>query len=250
MLEVIAARRDGHPLISGHRGAAGYAPENTMAAFRAGAEAGADLLELDAQRTSDGQVVVIHDHRLERTTNGRGWVWDHTLAELRALDAGAWYGAAFAGEPIPTLDEVAAWAAGRVRLNIEIKATPDTLCDLPEQVVGICRRHGIVGDTLVISFDHVAIRRVKQAEAGLACAVNFTARLVDPVAVARAARADILNLHAGFIDRALCELAHANGLGVQCFMDDPVLAVRLAEMGVDFMDADRPDVVRAAVRGR
>lgn len=251
VLEVIAARRDGHPLISGHRGGAAHAPENTMAAFRNGHAVGADLLELDAQLTADGEVVVIHDHTLERTTNGRGRVHAHTLAELRALDAGSWFGPGFAGERIPTLDEVAAWAAGaHARLNIELKATPETLGDLPEQVAAICRRHGIAGETLVISFDHIAVRRAKEAEPGFACAICFNARLADPVAAARAARADVLNMNSAYITRELCETAHAHGLGMQCFMEDPVRAAELAAIGVDFMDADRPDVVRAAVRGR
>jgi glycerophosphoryl diester phosphodiesterase len=250
MLEVLAARRDGHPLISAHRGGAAYAPENTMAAFRNGAAIGADLLELDVQLTADGRMVVIHDHSLDRTTNGHGPVHAQTLAQLRELDAGSWFGPSFAGERLPTLDEVAAWAAGRVRLNIEIKSGPDTLGDLPEQVVATCRRYGIVQETLVISFDHVAIRRVKEAEPGLAGAINFTARLADPLGAARAAHANILNMSAGFISRELCELAHGAGLGVQCFMDNPERAVVLADMGVDFMDSDHPDVVRAAVRGR
>ncbi|MDB4897641.1 MAG: glycerophosphoryl diester phosphodiesterase, partial [Firmicutes bacterium] len=95
MLQVIAKNRDGFPFISGHRGAAGYAPENTMAAFRKGWELGADLLELDVQLTRDGHVVVVHDPTLERTTNGQGMVHEHTLAELKELDAGSWYGPTF-----------------------------------------------------------------------------------------------------------------------------------------------------------
>jgi glycerophosphoryl diester phosphodiesterase len=119
MLEVLASKRGGYPTISGHRGAAGYAPENTMAAFSVGWQREADLLELNVQFTRDGHVVVIHDSSLERTTRGTGWVGDKTLEELRTLDAGSWYGPAFSGERIPTLDEVVAWAKGRIRLNIE-----------------------------------------------------------------------------------------------------------------------------------
>jgi glycerophosphoryl diester phosphodiesterase len=250
MLQVIAKNRDGFPFISGHRGAAGYAPENTMAAFRKGWDLGADLLELDVQLTRDGHVIVVHDHTLERTTNGKGMVHEHTLAELKELDAGSWYSPSFASERIPTLDELAAWAKGKVRLNIEIKSTPQTIGDLPEQVAAICRNHGIVEETEVISFDHVAIKRVKAMEPNLAGAINFGARLVDPVGAARAAAADVLNMHWAFITPDLVELAHDNGLGVQCFMNDPELAKMLAGWGVDFMDADFPDRVKAAVRAR
>lgn len=249
MLEVIAARRDGFPWVSGHRGAGGSAPENTMAAFRRGSELGADLLELDVQLTRDGQVVVIHDHNLQRTTNGRGRVQDHTLAELQALDAGSWYRPQFAGEHIPALDELAAWAKGRIRLNIELKGTPDIMGDIPEQVADICRRHGIAGETLVISFDHIALRRLKERAPEMAGAICFNARLADPVGAARAALADVLNMNGSFITADLCALAHGAGLGVQCYCDDPQRAKALARLGVDIFDTDHPDVIRAAVRG-
>lgn len=250
MLQVIAARRGGKPIICGHRGAAGHAPENTLAAFRKGRELGADLLELDVQLTRDGQVVVIHDYTLDRTTNGRGEVQEHTLAELKALDAGSWYGPSFAGEQIPTLEEVVAWAKGKAKLSIEIKCRPSTIGDLPERVVNICRSHAIVEETMVISFDHIAIRRVKEREPNLAGGIIFYARLVDPIAAARAAMADVLNMASQFISPDLCELAHANDLAVQCLMNDPREARLLVEMGVDVIDTDYPDRVRAALRAK
>ncbi|HVB09958.1 MAG TPA: glycerophosphodiester phosphodiesterase family protein [Bacillota bacterium] len=248
MLEVLAARRDGYPLISGHRGTGAHAPENTLAAFRRGWELGADLLEFDVQRTRDGQVAVIHDASLERTTDGQGRVSDHTLAELQALDAGSRFGPAFAGERIPSLQQVVAWARGRIRLNIELKAAPGTLGDLPEQVADICTGHGIAGQTLVISSDHGAIRRIKERQPELAAAICF-GQLADPVAAAREARADVLNTGADRITPEFCALAHGAGLGVQCYMDDPGRARQLARGGVDFLDSDWPEVVRAAVRG-
>src|ERR671939_679927 len=88
-----------------HRGASGHCPENTRAAFVRAIELGADMVELDCQMTRDGAVVVIHDEELDRTTNGRGRVRDHTLRELKTLDAGRWLGPEFAGEEILTLEE-------------------------------------------------------------------------------------------------------------------------------------------------
>ena len=98
-------------LILGHRGARGHAPENTMASFQAALDMGADGIELDVQMTKDGKVVVCHDHSLERTSNGSGWLVEHTREELRALDFGSWFSPQFAGEKIPTLREVLQWAA-------------------------------------------------------------------------------------------------------------------------------------------
>jgi len=105
-----------------HRGASGYAPENTMAAFEKAFEMGADMLELDVQLSKDGQVVVIHDSTVERTTNGQGKVGDLTLEELRKLDAGSWYQSEFKGEFVPTLTEVLERYGGRIGLLIEIKS--------------------------------------------------------------------------------------------------------------------------------
>src|SRR5512143_199880 len=105
------------PLILAHRGASRRAPENTMAAFRLAAELGADGVELDVQLSKDGEVVVMHDSRVDRTTDGHGRIRDLPLAELRALDAGGWYAPEFAGERIPTLAEVLHELGPRLVLN-------------------------------------------------------------------------------------------------------------------------------------
>lgn len=106
-----------------HRGASAYAPENTLAAFEKAIEQQADWFELDCTLSRDGQLIVIHDDKLDRTTNGQGQVADKTLAELKQLDAGSWYSQSFAGEPLPTLDEALELAQGRVGVYIEIKDT-------------------------------------------------------------------------------------------------------------------------------
>src|SRR5262245_86406 len=92
------------PLIA-HRGASAYAPENTLAAFKKAKELGAQWLEFDVQLTACGEIVVFHDERLERTTNGRGWIHEKPYSYLKTLDAGSWFNSQFAGEKIPTLVE-------------------------------------------------------------------------------------------------------------------------------------------------
>src|SRR6185312_2950197 len=104
----------GRVWVVGHRGAMGYCPENTLASFQRGLELGADWIELDVHLSRDGALIVIHDETLERTTDGHGLVRDHTLAELKQLDAGD-------GQRIPTLSEVLAWARQRDTIvDIEI----------------------------------------------------------------------------------------------------------------------------------
>src|SRR5918912_617430 len=115
----------GRVWVVGHRGAMGHCPENTLASFERGLDLGADWVELDVHLSRDGALVVIHDETLERTTNGAGLVKDHDLAELRRLDAGAWFGPEFAGQRLPTLDEALAWAVRRgLVLDVELKNGP------------------------------------------------------------------------------------------------------------------------------
>jgi glycerophosphoryl diester phosphodiesterase len=111
--------------VIGHRGAAAYAPENTMASFKKAKELGADWFELDVRLSKDGEVVVIHDDTVDRTTNGHGKVRDLTLYELKQLDAGAWKGPEFAGERIPTLGQCLDYAKFHIGVYVEIKDCDD-----------------------------------------------------------------------------------------------------------------------------
>jgi glycerophosphoryl diester phosphodiesterase len=113
------------PELTAHRGNSGLAPENTLAAFGKALETAAQWIELDAHRSADGEVVVMHDATVGRTTNGHGAIAELTLAELKKLDAGSWFGPEFVGEPVPTLAEVVALVGSRIRLNVEVKSSAD-----------------------------------------------------------------------------------------------------------------------------
>ena len=110
------------PPVIGHRGAAGAAPENTLASIRKARELGATWIEFDVKLTKDGHPILFHDDCLERTTDGRGAVAATTLAEIRRLDAGVWFGPAFRGEPVPTLEQALALCVElHLGINVEIK---------------------------------------------------------------------------------------------------------------------------------
>jgi glycerophosphoryl diester phosphodiesterase len=110
------------PPVIGHRGAAGAAPENTLAGIRKARELGATWIEFDVKLTKDGHAILFHDDCLERTTDGRGAVAATTLADFRRLDAGSWFGAAFRGEPVPTFEQALALCADLgLGINVEIK---------------------------------------------------------------------------------------------------------------------------------
>ena len=116
-----------------HRGATAYAPENTIAAFDLAVEMKADYIEIDLQRSKDGELVIIHDTTVDRTTDGTGRVGDLSLAQLRSLDAGSWMGEQFAGEQIPTFEEILDRYRGKVGILIELKA-PELYPGMEEQV--------------------------------------------------------------------------------------------------------------------
>ncbi|MGH2628831.1 MAG: glycerophosphodiester phosphodiesterase, partial [Anaerolineales bacterium] len=147
------------PLVVGHRGAPRYAPENTLAGFRRAADLGADGIELDAKLTADGVVVCHHDRTLERTTDGRGRVLDWTWESLRRLDAGSHAGPAFAGEPIPSLEQVFGELGNRLLFDVELTNYGSPWDRLPEAVVRLVERFGLERKVLLSSFNTIALRR-------------------------------------------------------------------------------------------
>lgn len=145
-------REDGDIGVIAHRGAAASAPENTLAAMELAIEQGVDFVETDVRLTADGVAVLIHDARLERTTNGRGAVADLTLDEIRAFDAGRWFDADFAEEPVPTLEEyIELLSPGATRTLLELKGVW-----APEEigpVVELLREHRMVNRVALQSFE-------------------------------------------------------------------------------------------------
>src|SRR5262245_58517167 len=154
------------PLIIAHRGDSAHRPENTLSSFASALELGAEIVEFDVQLTRDGHVIVIHDHQLERTTDGRGSVRQKTLQELRALSAGyaARFGDRFQGERIPTLAEALGFLRDRSKAMIEIKSdsvTDDAEGGVEALTVEEIRRAGMEKDSALISFDRRALLRCR-----------------------------------------------------------------------------------------
>lgn len=154
------------PLVVAHRGWSAIAPENTMRAFERAASMGLPF-ELDVHLAATGEVVVLHDDTLDRTTDGRGPVAEADLEALAKLDAGAWFDAAFTGEPLPTLDAVLARFGGEVLVDIELKTTPRKAA-LAEAVVAVVRKHRLVERVMVSSFDPYLLGEVARVEPGIA----------------------------------------------------------------------------------
>jgi glycerophosphoryl diester phosphodiesterase len=149
------------PLIIAHRGSSLHAPENTLAAFDLALRHGADAIELDAKLSKDGYVLVIHDQTVDRTTSASGKVSDMTLEKLKKLDAGSHFDITFQGEPIPTLDEVFETVGKQIIVNVELTNLSTPFDSLPEKVAEIILRHNLAHNTLVSSFNPLALRKIK-----------------------------------------------------------------------------------------
>jgi glycerophosphoryl diester phosphodiesterase len=138
-------------LVCAHRGDSQNAPENTMAAFKAAIEADSELIEMDIRECADGEIVVFHDGKLERTTNGVGEVKKHTLKELQKLDAGSWFGPAFAEEKIPSFDEFLELVKGRTVPMIEVKDRIATAPNVGPLMIEKLKDHQMLDQVIVIA---------------------------------------------------------------------------------------------------
>src|SRR5215510_13845334 len=163
-----------------HRGASGYAPENTFAAFRKAVAMGAGFIETDLQLSRDARFVAIHDATVNRTTNGQGAVHDMTLAELRKLDAGSWFGSEYAGERIPTVEEILEFAKKHdVVFYLELK--PSGSWGGEHALISALRESGEIARTVVISFDPLILTSVRKIEPTLMTGLLFDGQLQKPL---------------------------------------------------------------------
>jgi glycerophosphoryl diester phosphodiesterase len=222
-----------------HRGASGTAPENTLPAFRRAEELGADMIELDVQLTRDGHPVVIHDRTLDRTTSGRGAVRRRTLEEISGLDAGAWFGRAFADTRVPTLDQV--FAAVAIPLNVELKAAGDD--GIERRVLDTVARAGALERVVFSSFDAASLRRLRSLSGEADLAVLWAGRSVSR-AIALAGRVGARSLHLRTSRGVTSAIAagHAAGLAVRVWtVNAPADFARLTDAGADGVFTDYPE---------
>lgn len=153
-----------------HRGYSGKYPENTMLAFRKAAESGCDGIELDVQLTKDGTVVVIHDEKIDRTTDGTGYVKDYTYEELKKFDADKVRGGKDGFQPIPTFDEYCAWVKDQdLVTNIEIKTGVYYYEDLEEKTLELVKKYGLEKKVFFSSFNHMSLVRLQKLAPDIPC---------------------------------------------------------------------------------
>ncbi|WP_337287642.1 glycerophosphodiester phosphodiesterase family protein [Candidatus Methylomirabilis sp.] len=231
-----------------HRGASAQAPENTMAALEKAVELGADAIELDLHVSRDGELVVIHDVTLDRTTDGRGPVHTHSLQELKQLDAGRWFGESFAGQRIPTLAEVLDRFAGKVPLALEVKAGSAFFPGIEERVVSALREHQVLSQVAVASFDHHALFRLKELEPYLRTAALLVGRPMSMSAVAGPSKVDAMALECSLVTKTEIDACRASGLQLVVWVvNEPAQMRHFIDLGIDGIITDRPDLLRHAL---
>ena len=240
------------PLNFAHRGASHEAPANTLAAFLLAADLGADGIELDVHLSRDGHVVVIHDFDVATTTDGRGLVCDKTLAELKELDAGGWFDPVFAGQRIPTLQEVIDAVGQRLLLNIELKAKGWSDKGLAAKVVQIVEQNDLVDRVVLSSFNPLVVWRAKRRDPQIATGLLYAQDM--PLFLRKAwsrwlLRPTALHPHYAMVDSHYVWWANRQGYRVNVWTaDDPGDMQRLMREGVDIIITNRPDLLRDVVR--
>jgi glycerophosphoryl diester phosphodiesterase len=230
----LLAEKSGRVHVCGHRGYSLGAPENTLPALRAAREAGATGCEIDTMLTRDGELVVLHDDILDRTTDGSGPVAAHDLAAIQGLDAGSWYDPAFAGTRVPTLGEALAEArALGLGLVVEIKERERVDAAI-DRLGAVLAEHDALGEVVIISFDHPSLLEVKRRIPGARTEIITHARHVDMVAVARAAKADSVSIELDMFHAGDAERLHAAGIAIRCHLPPPAVLLERRRLGLDF----------------
>jgi glycerophosphoryl diester phosphodiesterase len=241
----------GLPPVIGHRGASGAAPENTLAAIRIAREHGAAWIEFDVKLSRDRQPIVIHDDRLERTTDGFGPVADTTLAEIRRLSAGRWFDRRFAAERVPTFDEVLALAVELgLGVNVEIKPCAGREAETARVVVEALVRHwpSHMPTPLISSFAHEALTVARQVAPAIPR--GYLSSSLPRNWLGELDRYACATLHLGDrrVSRRQIAQVHAAGVPLLLYtVNDSMRARGLIETGVRAVFSDFPREVLAAL---
>jgi len=243
-------------MIQAHRGASAYMPENTLEAFRLAADQGADGVELDVQLTSDGQVAVAHDARLERVSDGAGYIGDFTYTALKKLNFGKTH--ADAGENghiyrLPLLSEVYELLKPTpLTVNVELKNTERLYPGLPEKCVALAAEYGMEDRVIYSSFNHYSLLEIQKHAPGARIGLLYDLGLADPWVYANHLKAYAIHPHYRVIAvlPETVDLCHKHGVNVNVWtVDDPETITFMIKCGVDAVITNRPDVANACRDG-
>lgn len=226
------------PFIIGHRGCA-YEPENTLRSVKKAVDLGVDGVEIDVRRCKSGEIIIIHDNKVDRTTNGKGYVKDFALGELKRLDAGK-------GEKIPTLEEAINLIKSinqknkkQIKIIIELKEK-----GLEKDVAKIIEKDDFTKSVIVISFYHQLIKNIKSLNKKISTGILFVGNPINIVDLAKGVSADFLFPKFDYVGKNLVDTAHKNNLKVFVWnIDDIENLKKMLKLKVDGIASNKPDIL-------
>ncbi len=229
--------------IYAHRGSSGTHPENTRAAFKHAANLPIFGVEFDVHLTKDGELVVIHDEKINRTSNGKGYIKDFTLAELKTYDFGSWFSHKFKEEKIPSLSEVLnVYLTTEHHINIELKTDVIQYEGIVQKLVQLLHSFELQSRVVISSFNHDTLREVKKLAPHIETATLSMKEFADPFAYVQAIPADALHVSLKTALRPSTEKVIRQGYPVRVFTVNKTKPIeRLQEIGVSAIFTDYPD---------
>ncbi|WP_044747886.1 glycerophosphodiester phosphodiesterase [Bacillus alveayuensis] len=236
--------------IFAHRGSAGTHPENTMVSFQEAERVGADGIELDVQMTKDGQIVVIHDETIDRTTNGTGWVKEFTYRELRKFDASYKFAGQYGFCPIPLLEEVLSWGKQtKLLFNIELKNGFIQYERLEEQVIQMIKEYEMEERVILSSFNHNSMARCHRIAPEIETALLYMENLYEPWRYIQAIGASALHPYYVTVNESFIREAHKHGVAVRPFtINKEAVMKRMFRYHVDAIVTDYPAKAKKILR--
>ena len=234
-----------------HRGYSGAYPENTMPAFEAAVEAGADGIEFYVQFTKDGALVIMHDETVDRTTDGHGFVKDHTLAELKSLDASAAFKGRYGIVRVPTLEEYLESVKDLDFLtNIELKTGVFEYDGIEKAVTDLVRRYRLQERVIISSFNHYSVLRAHAAAPEIRCGFLTESWILNAGAYTRSHWVDCWHPHWASVTEETAAELKANGIMINVWtVNEPAEALRLRSLGADAVIGNFPPEIGKALRG-
>lgn len=238
-------------MIFAHRGFSGYYPENTMLAFQKTAEESlADGIELDIQMTKDGELVIMHDETLDRTTNGSGYLKDYTLEKLKTLSVGVNVKGFFPRQTIPTLREYFTWLkTTKLITNIELKTSVFEYKGIEEKLIAMVHEFGLEEQIWYSSFNHYTIAKVKELMPEAKCGLLMDTWLMNVGSYAASQNAATVNACSWFCCKeGVAEDLHAHGIKLQAWTpNDADLMKKLVDCGIDVLITNFPDIASKVI---
>lgn len=222
--------------VTAHRGSSKAAPENTLSAIRQAIADGADFAEIDVQETADGVIIVMHDSDLMRIAGQRLNIWDTTFADLQKFDAGRWFDESFAGERVPSLQQVIEICKGQIKLNIELKFNGHDE-ELVKRTLDVIKQNDFQSQCIISSLDHQSLHEVASIEPGIKVGAIVGASIGDVAKLP----VDFIAINKSEVDRSLVRRVHNRGMQLHVWtVNDEETMSDMIDLGVDNLLTDEP----------